>query len=200
MNFFEQTLLELGFSWTISKILPYVVFSVLGFLVFMLLNRRFQLTKFKKTGLLVLGTVIGFVAYFIYSPIYQGDFSNESVSIHLSAELSKFKEKELVVITIPGCPYCAESVDKMKALKKLNPKLKISYLVCSKQAENLTPYKQLINNSFKVQLAENPEFMANVSKRAFPSFLLIDGANSKHWSNQNFGVRAIDYVNESFNN
>ena len=76
------------------------------------------------------------------------------------------------MITIPNCPYCLESIQKLKVLKERNPLMKMEFIVCSDKKSDLTNYKIESKNKFKIK----------------PQIL---------WSNSPFGVRAIDFFRKS---
>ena len=65
-------------------------------------------------------------------PIYQGDFSLTGKKIDQQLAYDDFsKNIKLAVITIPNCPYCLESIQKLKVLKERNPLMKMEFIVYS---------------------------------------------------------------------
>jgi thiol-disulfide isomerase/thioredoxin len=133
----------------------------------------------------------------MYSPIYEGDFSNQSKHVRLTGELLTEKPT-LVVITIPNCPFCLGSIQRMKILKKRNPAIQIRYIVCATDTEALTTYKKESGGFFPVELAKDPAKMEQTANYAFPTFILIKKGQSRSWSNDSFGVLALDEVEKSF--
>jgi len=196
MNSFEVFLLDCGFSWTASKLVPYLFFPFLGFFLWLALRKRVKRGWLKYT-LLVLLIALPFLGYFLVNPIFEGDFSNNSKSVALVPEL-KVNKQTLVVITIPGCPFCMQSVERMKDFKKRNPKINVEYRVCSTDAASVLPYQQAAGKAFPILLAEEPEKMADVAEGAFPAFVLTDGKSAVKWSNDKFGVGALDEVESKF--
>jgi hypothetical protein len=196
MNALESFLLDSGFSWTWSKLLPYVVLPILGLAIWTLFRKRMQKRWLRGTTLL-LSVVIPFALYFILYPIYEGDFSNNSEKVALIPELKSGQQK-LVVITIPGCPFCMESVHRMKDFKKRNPAVDIEYRVCSTDPIDLKVYKETAGKAFPVVLAQDIGKLSGLAESAFPAFILTDGQSGVRWSNDHFGVAALDEVEGRF--
>lgn len=195
MNAFETFLLDtLGFSWTWSKLFPFLFFPFLGFLIWLTFRKRIA-RKGVRYALLAVLITAPFGIYFAISPIYEGDFSNDSANVKLLPELRSNGAK-LTVIAIPGCRFCMESIERMKAFKKRNPKLDIEYRVCSKDPDALVLYKDVADGAFPIVLAENTEQMVDIAGESFPSFVLSDGKTAKRWSNRTFGLRAMDEVED----
>jgi hypothetical protein len=196
MNALETFLLDnLGFSWTWSKLFPYLFFPFLGFLIWLIFRKRIA-RKGLRYALLVVLITFPFGIYFAVSPIYEGDFSNDSVKVKLLPEL-KSNSTKLTVITIPGCRFCMESIQRMKEFKKRNPKLVIEYRVCSKDPDAVVLYKDVADGAFPVLLAEDADQLANVAGEAFPAFVMTDGNEAVLWSNRTFGLAAMDQVENS---
>ena len=106
-----------------------------------------------------------------------------------------FNENGLSVLSIPGCHFCSESIEKLKKIKKRNPKLSITFIVLSRDLRALTKYKKEINGVFKLKLASNPDNFAVLAQLKFPAFLIIKNKKPIYrWSNDQFGVRAIDLL------
>ena len=90
----ENFFVNLGLSYTWSKALPYLLMVVIGLLIGIYLFKR---SKTKLTKLLSLVVIaVPFGIYFIFNPIYQGDFSNNSRTVNVS-ELTSELEKDNVV-------------------------------------------------------------------------------------------------------
>lgn len=197
MNPVESFFHELGFSFTLSKLLPYILALLVGWLIVFLLRRKLPHNRWLRRGIYLLGMGVVFGGYFVWCPIYEGDFTNASHSVAVKGEL-KVKKKELLVITIPGCRFCAESVARMKELKEINPEIAVRYVVCSTEPAATTDYVDLAAGRFPVGLATHPTHMMEVAGHGFPAFLLTDGKTAKVWSNNEFGVMALDEVVDAF--
>ena len=196
MNAVENFLLDCGFSWTLSRLLPYIVFPLLGLLIWFFLRKHLNSLGAKLLVFVILVPGI-FTMYFISTPIYEGDFANKAETVAMLPELKK-KEQTLVVITIPGCPFCMESIERMRAFKERNPDIHIEYRVCSNDSNALTTYANETKGLFPVVLAENPDALAKTAGLRFPAFVLTDGKTARKWSNNDFGVAALDEVENAF--
>lgn len=200
MNSIELFLLDSGMSWTMSKMIPYILAVLLGFILVLILRK-----KLSKMGLIlrllikVTLVVLPFVGYFMYAPIYQGDFSNNSIEIEKKSEYAELKGKKLSVLTIPGCPHCYNALGRMKKLKERVPNIEIEYIVCHPDEETTTWYKEEAGDAVNVRLAENADAMAQLAIGTFPTFVLVDENKAlRTWSNDNFGVSAMDELELSF--
>lgn len=197
MSGVEQFFLNMGFSWTVSKVLPYLIAVLLGIILVFLFRKRFRKNALLKWTIRLTMLVVPFVAYFVYSPIYEGDFANNGEEIARDSSNVELTGKKLVVLSIPGCPYCYESVDRMVLLHKRVPEAAIEYVVCgSADPKALEWYQEKGGEAITVRFAKNSEAMAALAQHAFPTFVLLDGDNRpiKRWSNDHFGVSALDEV------
>lgn len=196
MNNLEFFFLNLGMSWTAAKILPYLFFLLIGLIVSYYFFRK--TTKKKKLFLATPIALLPIIIYFILHPIYEGDFSNSS---YISKEkiVKELKKDELVVIAIPGCPYCLESANKLNLLKSRNPEMNIRFLVCTSNYKDLSEYKKAFNKSIPVDKTIETEIILGIAKDGFPTFLTIrNGIIQKAWSNDSFGVRAMDEIEREY--
>jgi hypothetical protein len=181
-------------SWTLIKITPYFLTIVGGlFLSFLFSKIRGRIRFFR-----FFVWVFPFVIYFILNPIYEGDFSNNYREITLKNGLVSSKEAQLIVITIPGCPFCKASIETMKQLKKRVPSLKVKYIVCSTDSSSTILYKREINGVFPVSTSIKSKEWAKICQGKFPSYVLISKESTRIWSNDNFGTLAKDEVEDSF--
>lgn len=199
MNSVELFFLDLGLSWTLAKLLPYVITVLLGlFLSILVYKKMFSTRATLRTIFSVLVFVLPFVVYFAYSPIFQGDFSNDAKETVLIPELDELKGKELIVLSLPGCPFCAQSMGKSVKLIERNPNLKVTYIVTRADQEALNWYKKMATNGITVQAAKNDKALSVLANGKFPTFVLVKGNTVRTWSNDGFGVLAIDEVENLF--
>ncbi len=202
MNTVEVFLLDLGFSWMWSKIIPYLISLLLGIILLMLLKRKLNVfSSFLKIFFQLVAFSSVFILYFTFYPIYEGDFTNSPITIERTALNEELNGKKIVVLSIPGCPFCYESIGRMKKLQERNDKIKVEYLVCSSDTSTLDWYKEGGGNSIDVNLAKNSKEMIKIAKGTFPTFVLVNGDNAlKVWSNNDFGVLALDEVEKVYSN
>lgn len=194
-NALESTLLESGFSWTMSKMLPYLILGFGGILLAYSFAKGFKIkSKIVKVVIVLVLLALPFVLGFALHPIYQGDFSSEGTELTKEKILVKTDPKyDLLVVTIPGCPFCLESIAHLKLIKKHSPDLKILFSVCSTDKKDLDLYRGIIAGDFDIALAEDPEASVQLAEGHFPTFVqLKKGIPTYKWSNDQFGVGAID--------
>lgn len=189
----ESFFLNFGFSYTWSKLLPYILMTMIGIWIGIVLFKRSKSVLTKILSIIVIGGPFGI--YFAVNPIYQGDFSNESRTVEHTVETAELNGEKLVVISLPGCVFCKESVERLKEVKKYDKNLKIEYVVTSSDSATLDFYNEVIKGEFPLRLAENPEAMTHLAQGRFPSFVLVNEKKPmKIWVNNTFGVRALDEV------
>lgn len=190
----ESILFELGLSWTLSKLLPYILMVLIGGLIF-----YWAVKRSSKTWVKVFAGVfipIPFVIYFAIVPIYIGDFSNDSKSIVLSDQNSTLQKGHLSVLTIPGCPYCAEALQTMKKLKDRNENLLIDYVVCYGDSSDINWYADQAEGAVNVILTDQNEEMSKLAEGRYPTFVWVQKDAILTWSNDAFGVRALDQIED----
>lgn len=192
----EEYLLNFGMSHTWSKVWPYLLVLIFGILLSRLVYRRFKSRKPLAMGLALFFLLAPFVAYFAVNPIYQGDFGvNGQKQSFRNVKTTLFKEG-LLVVAIPGCPYCMESIAGLKQMKLRNPNLKIEFAVCGSDDEAvLQGYKSEVEGKFKVTLLKNEAAFTDHTGNSFPTFVMIKKGKAVYsWTNNEFGVRARDWV------
>jgi hypothetical protein len=192
MNSLENIFLDFGLSWTMAKALPYSIALLVGIILYLILFRKKNKRLKLLFGLPV--SLLFFAAYFIFHPIYEGDFSNRSY-MPKSGNLVELKKDEFVVVAIPGCMYCLESIEKVNKLKERNPDLKIRFVVLSSDDKDLKYYREIAVPTISVVKAKETKRFLEISKGGFPTFLSVrSGKVLKAWSNDSFGVLAMDEV------
>ncbi len=200
INWIEDLLLGVGLSWTMSKTLPYVLCIIIGIVVMLFLKKRMRTTsKLLKWIVGSIGLILPFVFYFSFHPIYEGDFSNNSISVDMENDLSELRGEKMVIISIANCPYCYESITRVKKLKERNPDINIEMRVCSSDSNSVNWYNEVAGENMNVVLAENKEALAKLAFGSFPTFVLVNNDSPLTvWSNDDFGVRAMDEVESRF--
>lgn len=196
----EMLALKCNLSWTIAKILPYSLLVVAGIVLFRLVSKL----NFKKgvikylTGLLCL--LLPFGIGFSLHPIYEGDFSSIGKSDILNISPKDFQKDGLLVATIVDCPYCLNSIDKLKKIKERNPNLHIEFVVCTKDKKYIKTYVKEVGGKFVVRMANNSDSLALMTGYRFPAFIHVKNNQPAYiWSNDQFGAGAIDNLENSTN-
>ena len=172
-NDIELVAINSGISWTISKLLPYIFQGILGIAFFMLLNKLTYKPIIKQI-IRSISLVLPFALGFLLHPIYDGDFSKIGSTIHKNSSKNEFTQNGLAVVTIPDCPYCFGAIQKLKLLKKRNPKLHIEFIVCTSKKEYIENYTKEINGLFQIRLAKNPQELAKTAGFRFPMFFKVE--------------------------
>jgi len=190
MNSFESIFLDLGFSWTASKLIPYILMSLLGFVFVYTFHNRIQ-QRWKKWTFMSILAVLPFGIYFSIFPIYTGDFVNNH---YLPEQLCAFPEKTLLtVVVLPGCPYCHETIRFMNELLEREPTLNIRYVVASETDHPLLPFRKKLSKRIRVEKSGKPKDWIVMARGGFPTMILSDHHKIVYaWENDQFGVRAID--------
>ena len=194
----ELFLTNVGLSWTLSKLIPYLTLILLGFLLARWFKRRiiFKLPYVRKI-VFITALFLPFIAGFIINPIYSGDFSQNGTEIADPVKMSDFRNADLAVIAIPGCPHCFGSIAKLKRIKDRNPKIRIKFIVCTKSNADLKEYQTEGGTAITVVKANNPETLGELAEGRFPTFALVLSSKAVYkWSNDQFGVRAIDKLED----
>jgi len=190
-NFFEDFLLNLGFSWTLAKYLPYGICLLLGLLLF----RIWVKVVFRwwlKILVLTVVCSLPFGLYFFFYPIYQPDIYNTAYIPKILPEKLPSKTT-LAVVVLPGCPYCAQTTSEMNRLALQNKKLQIVYFFISDDPESVRIFRKNLDRRIGIQSGIDATRWMLAAEGVFPSYLLFDNKQLKRaWHNTSFGVRALD--------
>ena len=79
-------------------------------------------------------------------------------------------------------------------MKQRNPKLKITFLVCSKDKNTLIPYAKEINHSFEIVTTNEAIEWAILVRGKFPSYVRLKNGKLQILCNDTFGYLAKDEV------
>ena len=98
-----------------------------------------------------------------------------------------------MVIVLPDCPYCHESIAISKKLIERNPKLKIEYWVTGDVIDS--KFDKL--KSDQIPIVQNREIEKTIylTEGVFPTYLITKNKQIvKRWTNNEFGVLALDEI------
>ena len=205
MNTLEIFLSTLGFSWTISKLLPYILFLIIGFSFSVIFYKKLKLLKPLKIIISLAIFVLPFLLYFVYSPIYQGDFSNSGYTV--SSENRFPDKKQLTVYVLSNGPYCIQATTLLKNMMFHNKRIHLEINVIGNHIDDKIKYQRLINQMGDVSLykkgdslvREPIKAMLKLTKGEFPTYVISENGQAvKAWHNDRFGVRAMDEIDEFF--
>lgn len=200
----ETFFLNLGLSYTWSKALPFIIFILLGIFVGLFLFKRSKSVVMKIVSIITI--FIPFGIYFAINPIYDGDFNNTARIVERTADMSELNGTKLVVISLPGCRFCKESIPLLKEVKERHKNIEVEYVVVSSNSSDLKFYLETSKGVFPVRLAENVEAMGRIATddqgySRFPTFVLVNNdkkMDTWNWSTNTFGISALDKVVGSF--
>ena len=205
MNSIENFFSSLGLTWTMSKLLPYILFLIIGISFSIIFYRKFKLLKPLKIFISLAILVLPFLLYFVYSPIYQGDFSNSGFTV--SSENRFPDKKQFTVYVLPNCKYCVSSTATLKAMIRKNKGINLVVRVMGHTVNDSLKYVKLMDNLVPVTINSSNNSIEKVQVKEFftitqgefPTFVISkNGKAIKAWHNDNFGVRAIDEVTTFF--
>lgn len=203
----ELWVINSNFSWTSAKIAPYLLLVIFGILIARWFSKFFiykiisNRLKFLRPILFVVITAIPFIIGFVLNPIYEGDFSKQGTEIKNPESINDFKNSDLAVITIPGCPYCYHSISRLKQIKARNPELRIKFIVCTSNSEDLKDYIAEGGKEIIVSKTKNIETLSKMAEGKFPTFVMINNNKATYsWSNDQFGCLALDQLESEFSN
>lgn len=193
----ESTLFNAGASWTMAKLLPYILLFSSATVTLLLSLRNFQKKMFGVLfGVIIFSSTIGIDFYF--HKIYQGDFSNSSRIIQ--TENTQIERNTLTVIALPGCEFCHGSIEMLKILKERKPNLNINFLVCSSDSTSLEQYQKPIDSQFNLSLLLDLKTLNKLQINGFPTFIFTDKQGKRFlWTNDSFGAPAKDFIEKNVN-
>ena len=170
---------------------------ILGIILIVLLRKKFAKQRLLKWAFRLTLLVVPFTLYFIYAPIYQGDFSNNVVEVERIDSYAELTGEKLVVISMPNCPFCYLTIDRVLKLKERVPEAEIEYVVCSSILDQgyIDWFQEKGGDKITVRFADSSAALTHLAEGAFPTFILVDGNKPlKKWSNDGFGAAAMDEV------
>jgi glutaredoxin len=189
----EEILLNLGFSWTWSKALPYLNCLIVGIILFYFIQKLLV----KRWGKYVSSSIIiiPFLIYFIVHPIYEGDFSNDYTVFKNRSVSGDPTAEVLTLIAIPNCPYCKEAIALLNKIQQRTLTNKIDFVILSSDSASLNAYnhEKFEGLNFKLSI-DSTEYLRKISAGRFPTFCLKQKDQVIVWNNENFGAPAKDFV------
>jgi hypothetical protein len=147
----------------------------------------------KLIGLFIV--ILPLTCYFLFNPIYTGDISKNGKKVKTNFQFSN--KKKLVILVLPDCPYCHESIVISKKLIERNPKIEIEYWVIGDMKDS--KIEQLRSAKISVIQNDDIENAIYLSKGIFPTYVLTNHREiEKRWTNNEFGVIALDEIEQFF--
>jgi len=189
----EELLNYLGFSFTVSKFLPYLLTILIGIVSSILIHKQISASKFIRIIVIILITALPFGIYFSIYPIFEGDLTSEGVIIRKNLDLPK--NRDLLIIALADCPYCIQSQETVKLIHQKNTKIKAEYLIVNGTKQDSIRYARMLNGFASCRTIKNSVPLIQTIQGSFPSFILVQNSTFKKvWNNNTFSVRAWDEV------
>lgn len=190
----ESYFVEMNFSWSLSKIIPYLLMLIFAVLIAWRISHLILLPTPRAKRILKIGVLAGLMSLgFAIQPIYEGEF-NDNITPAISDQL-RFRNTDLVMVGIPGCNYCLASLDDLKQLKRRNPSMRIQVVLCRPNRKDLNQYRKIAGNSIRISRASDPDEITALIAGKFPTFLLVKNGEIKLlWPNNRFGTGAKDFL------
>lgn len=195
----ESFFLDIGFSWTMSKIMPYLLMLLCGVLL-CLLVRKFSKRRWVRIGSFIL-IVVPVLAYIPFNPIYQGDFSNDYRTVEFKDNYIDLEYERFTVLAIPYCEFCEASLLEVEQIMaRVDKEVEVDFIVCTANIEDLEFYTKNAPKGVNVKIVKNMKGMIDLAKARFPAFLYAEKGGGIHvWSNDQFGVKAKDWIETKLN-
>lgn len=194
---FEAISLDIGLSWTFSKIAPYLVQFIAVVMLSASLAQLFG-TNYGKKKLILISSILAFSGIaFALNPIYEGDFNNtyeELFAVHMEDE---FREG-LTMVALPGCPYCFERIETLNRLNQYNGEVPISIIMLDGDSLSMAEYSGLLDDNIAVIPAQNSKQVSQLVRGSFPAFIYTSKESKTlyFWDQIGFGSGALDWLSE----
>ena len=199
MNFLEQMLLNIGFSWQLSMLLPFLIILVLGASIGFMFLKSIKATLWRSSLCICIGIVFSGV-YFAFYPIYISDLENEfRIEKNLSSNVQN--DGFMGVLVLPDCPHCIYSIDLVKKLTLRNASAKIMYKIVSNDGYGGGIEAKLKDENMRYLHVPHNADIQTLSKGSYPSFVFHErGAKVVQvWNNNAFGSKALDFIESKLN-
>lgn len=194
MNSLEELLLNTGFSWQLSKLLPFVIILLLGLSLGFLLFKRLKSRLMKPLLALFIGIALS-GAYFAFYPIYVSDLNNE-FRLENYVPNNQYNQAFIEVIVLPDCPHCLNSTDLIRKLISRNKDLRILYKIVTNDTYGGSIEEKLKMEGMKYSYSAYDANIKILAKGSFPSFVFHEkgSKNVQIWNNNTFGSKALDDI------
>lgn len=196
---FEVVSLDIGLSWTFSKIVPYLVQFIIVVMLSASLAQVFGTNTGKKKLILIFSILTFSGIAFAVNPIYEGDFDNtydELFALHMEDEF----QEGLTMIALPGCPYCYERIETLNRINKYNSEVPIYIIMLNGDSLSMAEYSRLLRNNITVIPAQNSKQLSQLVRGSFPAFIYTSKERKTlyFWNQIGFGSGAIDWLFDKY--
>lgn len=196
MNSFELILLKLNLSWVLARILPFILIQAFAISTFFILRKKLIVRK--KIFVLLLSVILLLgptTIYFYFYPIFKGDVLNLGERPRTKILFSE--KKKIVVFVLPDCSYCHESLTVLRDLLKRNPNLQIEIWITGENKDSF--YNSIDSDRVKIVCNDKFDQTIYLTQGVFPTYALTNKKKLiKRWTNESFGARALDEMEQFF--
>lgn len=176
---------------------PYVYAVLIGLILGWMILRVYSPRNFFLKCVVVLMVVsLPFGLYFSLNPIFQNDLNTSSHVVKVDCLESNLVGDGLLMIGIPGCPYCKEALIRLLEVKEECPELHVKMFIIGTDTNN--EYQKLANRKIEVLYGSGSELREGLQLKKYPTFALVrNGVIQKYWTNDQFGVFALNEACEA---
>ena len=194
----EMISLNIGLSWTLSKMMPYVMQFIVIILLSAMLSQFFGANYGRKKLILIASAITLSGIAFAVHPIYEGDFSNSYEELIVKQNTTVFNQG-LTMVALPGCPYCYERIETLNRLKTYHKDVPITVVMVADDSLTIADYREKLDKDIAVIAAPNGKQVAQVVGGSFPAFIYKKQAVPflYYWSQIGFGTGAMDWITEA---
>lgn len=190
----EELSVNLGLSWTFSKMIPYLLEFILVVLLGTILAQFFNGSRVLQKFIMVASVVIFSGIAFAIHPIYEGDFANHPEELVATSDDIK---TGLTMVALPGCPFCLERISTLNALHEQLGDLPITVVMLEGDTIAIGEYIQRLNPGIGISPALNSKLLGELTEGSYPSFFFQNrGAFVYRWNQVGFGTGALDWLAE----
>lgn len=191
--------LSIGFNHTYSKLLPYFFEFLLVCLLVFQANKSFLKDKSRglKKAISLFILLGGCGIAFAFHPIYEGDFTNTYRKMIVSGEKAAIFETGLTMVALPGCQFCLARREELDEFKKRHPSIGVNVIVLNNDQLAMEEYKETLSENINLKLAAELSAIEMIIDGSYPAFFFKSSADTQelvHWTNNEFGVTAMDWI------
>lgn len=194
---------ENNFSWTLSKLLPWMLVLVTGLFGSILLSSLITRRVWKRihivsTPLILLGFMFGL------NPIYAGEFTKNGVELDVDSHelidiLNDYKPgfEGLVAVVDYNCPFCRKVTEgRLQNIYDRNEDLDLVLTLNTSDSITIENYTRETNSEKLNYVYHEPSSeLLNLIEGVFPTFIFVKQGKILHkWKNSQLGFPAIDWI------
>ncbi|MEX2484394.1 MAG: hypothetical protein WED10_07540 [Brumimicrobium sp.] len=201
-NQLNQFLIEVGFSWTLSALTPWILILVLSVATMLKLRSSFRPQKWKWSFFLLPFVLLGL--NFAVNPIYEADYikKGEALNIDEHVLLNEIENESpnfdgLVSIADINCGFCKLATKtRLNVMKERFPELDIAITLNTTDQNQIDRFKKETssNNLNFIKIDKSLEVI-KLAGGSFPTFVYVKNRKIIHrWKNNEFGFPALDWI------